>query len=289
MTDRIQFITHEGKQILLVDLSNSSAAEVEKTCRALPDVVTTLPRSSVLALTDFTGASFDAEVIRVLKETAAFDKPFVKKSAFVGTENFPPEFSENLSSFSRRAFPAFKTREEALAWLAKDRIGWPSENAFVVGCHYLDDWLQSERELKGGQANAAAWVLSSTRGVLPLVNYVVNFAQELRREEWLFQNVCAITQFGKLITKAGYKQELRFGACRTNSFGKLKPVEIGQDNISNHNLDCPLMSFAPVECLCTIGGWQNRKPIALKRPLQKLSKDAVVFDYQDGNGTAVRR
>jgi hypothetical protein len=50
--------------------------------------VTTRPLGSVLALSDFTGASFDAEGIRVLKEAAAFDKPFVKKSAFVGTENF---------------------------------------------------------------------------------------------------------------------------------------------------------------------------------------------------------
>jgi hypothetical protein len=120
LTDRIQFIAHEGKQILLVDLSNGSAAEVEKTLRALPDVVTTFPRNSVLALTDFTGASFDPEVFRVLKETTTFDKPFVKKSGFVGTENFPPGFSESLSSFSRREFPAFKTRDEALVWLAKD-------------------------------------------------------------------------------------------------------------------------------------------------------------------------
>ena len=120
MTDRIGFITHHGKQILLVDLSNCSAAEVEKTCRAVPELVTTHPRGSVLILSDFTGGSFDEEAIRVMKETAVFDKPHVKKSAFVGTENFPREFSENLSSFSRREFPAFKTREEALAWLAKD-------------------------------------------------------------------------------------------------------------------------------------------------------------------------
>ena len=120
MIDRVQFITHQGKQILLVDLSNSSAAEVEKILRALFDVVTTRPRSSVLGLTDFTGASFNAEALRVLKETAAFDKPFVKKSAFVGIENLPQGFSENVSSFSRREFPAFKTRDEALAWLAKD-------------------------------------------------------------------------------------------------------------------------------------------------------------------------
>ena len=120
MIDRVQFITHQGKQILLVDLSKCSAAEVEKILRALPDVVTTRPRSSVLGLTDFTGASFNAEAVRVLKETATFDKPFVKKSAFVGTENFPHEFSDSLSNFSRRTFPTFKTRDEALAWLVKD-------------------------------------------------------------------------------------------------------------------------------------------------------------------------
>jgi hypothetical protein len=120
MTDRVLFIAHQGREILLVDLSSCSAGEVEKILRALPDVVTTRPRSSVLALTDFTGASLDAEAIRVLKETAAFDKPFVKKSAFVGIENLPQGFSENVGTFSRRDFPAFKTRDEALAWLVQE-------------------------------------------------------------------------------------------------------------------------------------------------------------------------
>jgi hypothetical protein len=120
MTDRIGFITHQGKKILIVDLSNSLPAEVENVLRALPDVVTTHPRSSVLAMTDFTGACFDADAIRVLKETAAFDKPFVKKSAFVGTQNLPPGFCENVSSFARREFPIFKSRDEALIWLLND-------------------------------------------------------------------------------------------------------------------------------------------------------------------------
>ena len=53
MTDRLRFISHEGKQILLVDFSNCSAAEVEKVCRAVPELVTTLPRNSVLILSDF--------------------------------------------------------------------------------------------------------------------------------------------------------------------------------------------------------------------------------------------
>jgi len=113
MTDRIGFITHQNKQILLVDLSFCSASEVEKILRTLPDVVTTRPRGSVLILSDFTGASFDQEAIRVMKETAVFDKPYVKKSAWAGAENLPQELSKSLSTFSGREFFAFKTRREA--------------------------------------------------------------------------------------------------------------------------------------------------------------------------------
>jgi hypothetical protein len=88
MTDRIRFISHDGKQILLVDFSNCSAAEVEKVCRAVPELVTTLPRNSILILSDFTGASLDKEAIRAMKESAVFDKLHVKKSAWMGAENF---------------------------------------------------------------------------------------------------------------------------------------------------------------------------------------------------------
>jgi hypothetical protein len=120
MTDRIRFIVHGGQQILLIDFSNCSAGEVEQICRAVPELVTTRPRNSVLILSDFTGASFDKESMRAMKESAVFDKPYVKKSAWVGAESFPDEYSKSLRSYSLREFPAFKTREEALAWLAKD-------------------------------------------------------------------------------------------------------------------------------------------------------------------------
>jgi hypothetical protein len=120
MTDRLRFITYQGKEILLVDVSSCAAAEVERVIRLVPDLVTTRPRASVLILSDFTGASFNQETIRVMKESAVFDKPYVKKSALVGAESFPKEFSENLSRFSQREFPAFKTREEALSWLTGD-------------------------------------------------------------------------------------------------------------------------------------------------------------------------
>jgi hypothetical protein len=117
---RIQLINYKGKQILLVDLSNFSAAEVENTVRAVPEVVTTRARASVLLLADFTKAAFDQEALRAMKEAAVFNKPYIKKTAWVGAESFSEEFRENLESFSRRDFPTFKNRQDALDWLAAD-------------------------------------------------------------------------------------------------------------------------------------------------------------------------
>ena len=117
MNKRIRFVTHKGKQILRADFSNCSAAEVEKIARAIPDIVTLQPRASVLLLIDFTKASFDPDAIRALKETAVFNKHYVKKSAWIGTENLPKDFEQDLKDFSRRQFPVFKSFDEALSWL----------------------------------------------------------------------------------------------------------------------------------------------------------------------------
>lgn len=120
LSDRLRFFTHQAKQILLIDVSHCSAAEVEKIFRAVPKLVIPRPLGSVLILTDFTGASFDPEAVRVMEETAVFDKHHVRKSAWARWEKFPAGFCEALSGFSHREFPIFKTREEALAWLVKD-------------------------------------------------------------------------------------------------------------------------------------------------------------------------
>jgi hypothetical protein len=120
MTDRIQFVTHQRKLILLVDLSNCSASQVREVVRVVPEYVTTHPLGSVLILSDFTGASFDEEAVRVMKEAAVFDKPFIKRAAWVGTKDFPEQFAQSVRDFSRRHFPIFETREEAMAWLVKD-------------------------------------------------------------------------------------------------------------------------------------------------------------------------
>jgi hypothetical protein len=122
MHERIRSIDHQDKKILLVDLSNCSANEVEEIVRSVPDYITVQALGSVLVLTDFTGAVFDRDAVLAVKETAVFDKPFVKKSALIGTEDLPASFYDELKNYSRRELLMFKTREEALDWLAADSV-----------------------------------------------------------------------------------------------------------------------------------------------------------------------
>jgi hypothetical protein len=118
--DRIRFITHQGKRILLVDLSNCSPEEVAKLSQLGPSYVTSEPRNSVLLLADFSGSQVDREALEVLKKGVVFDRPHVKRSAWVGTEGLPKAFYEVLKAFSQRELPIFRTREEALDYLVTD-------------------------------------------------------------------------------------------------------------------------------------------------------------------------
>jgi hypothetical protein len=120
MEDRIRCVEHQGKQILLVDLSHCTAAEVAKMALLVPSYVTTEPRGSVLLLADFTGAEFDRIAIDRMKESAVFDRPHLKRSVWVGIENLPKVFYEHIKNFSQRYLPAFETREKAMDWLVSD-------------------------------------------------------------------------------------------------------------------------------------------------------------------------
>jgi hypothetical protein len=120
MEDRIRFITHQGKRILLVDCSGCNAAELEKISQLVPSYVTPEPLGSLLLLADFTGAEFDRATVDRLKPAIVLDRPHLKRSAWVGAANLPKAFYEGLKTFSKRDLPLFKTREEALAWLLEE-------------------------------------------------------------------------------------------------------------------------------------------------------------------------
>jgi hypothetical protein len=120
MEERIRFMTHRGQQVLLVDITNCTTAEMIEIGRLVPGYVSAEPRGSVLLLADFTGSKFDKAAVETLKQATVFDRPHIKRSAWVGVESMPKVFYENLKAFSQRDLPTFKTREEALDWLTTE-------------------------------------------------------------------------------------------------------------------------------------------------------------------------
>ena len=120
MEDRLRFIKHKERDILLIDLCNASKQDLLDVLVSVQETVSEHPRDSVLILADFAGTHIDKEVATRIKEVLVLDRPYVKRAAWVGTEGVPAVFYENFKAFSRRDFPTFDTREEAMEWLVSE-------------------------------------------------------------------------------------------------------------------------------------------------------------------------
>jgi hypothetical protein len=117
--ERVSFITHAGRQILFVDMSNTTPEEIIQISNQVQDTVTGQPKASVLILVDLTGAQLDKKAIVRFKEAAAYDRPYVKRSAMIGAGEQHKALTEGLKIFSQRDYRYFQTKEEALKWLVE--------------------------------------------------------------------------------------------------------------------------------------------------------------------------
>jgi len=118
--ERLRFVKHKGHAIYLIDISHAPAKEILLLIEQVRADIARHAPGSVLTLADFTGAEVDKKVATRMKEVLVLDRPYVKKSAWVGTESLPHVFYENFKSFSQREIPTFKTREEAMDWLVAE-------------------------------------------------------------------------------------------------------------------------------------------------------------------------
>jgi hypothetical protein len=117
--ERLRFVKHKGQTIFLIDFSHCKGKEILLLLDQVRVDVARHAPGSVLTLADFSGAQVDKAVATKIKEVLVLDRPYVKKSAWVGTESLPHVFYENFKNFSQREFPPFETREEAMDWLVK--------------------------------------------------------------------------------------------------------------------------------------------------------------------------
>jgi len=115
--ERVKFIIHKWRQILLLDISHCSLDEVIKTIDEAMGVVRSQPESSLLILTNVTGTGYDLRVIEKLKESADGNKPYVRASAVVGLDGLQKVVYNTVTLFSKRTIPAFDDIEKAKDWL----------------------------------------------------------------------------------------------------------------------------------------------------------------------------
>ncbi len=115
--DRIRFVTYRDQRILLVDVAGCSGQEIAAVADRVPEIVTREPRDSVLVVVDFTDAEFTRDAVERVKIAAAFDRPHIKRAAWVFNENLPKALFDSIRSFSARELPVFSTREEAMDYL----------------------------------------------------------------------------------------------------------------------------------------------------------------------------
>jgi len=120
MDERISFISHRGKAIMLIDFSHCESKEILLMLEEIQRTVARHERGTLLTLADMTGAHIDRAVATRMKEVLVLNRPYVKRSAWVGAESLPHVYYENFKTFSQREFPPFKTREEAMDWLVAD-------------------------------------------------------------------------------------------------------------------------------------------------------------------------
>jgi hypothetical protein len=117
LEERLRFIKHKGHAIYSIDLTHCNAKELLVLLDLIRADIARHDPGSVLTFVDVTGAEVDKQVATRIKEVLVLDRPYVKRSAWVGTESLPHVFYEHFKSFSQRELPSFRTREEALEWL----------------------------------------------------------------------------------------------------------------------------------------------------------------------------
>jgi len=123
MDERVRFIEHRGQEVLLIDFSGLAGKKLLQIVNHVQDLIAHHAPNSLLTPADFSNVSVDKAVAARIKEVLVLDRPFVKRSAWVGVDSLPKVFYENFKSFSQRKFPTFATREEALEWLVSVEQG----------------------------------------------------------------------------------------------------------------------------------------------------------------------
>jgi hypothetical protein len=116
--ERVKFVEHKGKKILLVNMSNCLENEVLAVIEDAKKIIAVQPEKSLLILTDVTHSRYNAAVVAAMQMYTRGNKKFVKASAVVGVNAIKKIIFNKIMEASERELNAFETIEKAKDWLA---------------------------------------------------------------------------------------------------------------------------------------------------------------------------
>lgn len=118
--DRVRFVDHKGKHILLVDLSGSKGPETSiPVLKAARPIIDSQAPKSVLLLTNCIDTHYDSESADEMKAYSKANTPHIKASAVTGVVGIKRVLFTAVIKLTRRNIKAFDTVDEAMDWLAE--------------------------------------------------------------------------------------------------------------------------------------------------------------------------
>jgi stage II sporulation SpoAA-like protein len=116
--DRIQTVTHKGKQIVVVDYGGLTATEYPAVMRRAMAFIAGLGKGEVLTATVVAGTRFGVGTTDDVKAYSAHIRPYVKASAVVGLSGLQKVIFATVRPFLSQNLQAFDDLEKAKEWLA---------------------------------------------------------------------------------------------------------------------------------------------------------------------------
>ncbi len=107
----------KGKRILLINIANVEMEDLVALTKEAKLLIAKEQLNSVLTLTNVNGISVQFGTIKVLKEFAAFNRPYVKAGAVIGLNSLQKIELNLIMKFSGRNLPSFNSFKEAAEWL----------------------------------------------------------------------------------------------------------------------------------------------------------------------------
>jgi len=120
MTQRVKFITHQGKEILSIDFSSLKWEEFLRTMEEAKNTIATRPKSSVLTLTNVERAHFSPEISDPMKAYIIHNKPYVKAGAVIGLDGLKMFMFNVMNRLAGRSLQAIDGEDAAKEWLVEN-------------------------------------------------------------------------------------------------------------------------------------------------------------------------